>query len=318
MIFTTPVRVDKQENQISYESEILSAGSCFAVNMAEKFRYFQFRQVSNPLGILFHPIALETLFADAAANRRFTRNDIFERNGRWHCFDAHSDMSGTAPQSVLSRLNEKMALMRQAVGNASHIILTLGTAWAYRHKGSGRLVANCHKVPQSEFAKELLSVDQITESVARNIDAIRAANAGAQVIFTISPVRHVKDGLVENQRSKAHLISAVHEFVDWSPNVHYFPAYEIVMDELRDYRFYGDDMLHPSEVAIDFIWKRFSSAWISERAFGVMDEVDGIRKALAHRPFDGAGAQHQVFRQKLSENISALETRFPFMDFKTG
>jgi hypothetical protein len=283
--------------------------------MADKFRHFQFRNTVNPTGILFHPLAIEKLICDALADRQFQRADIFEAAGRWHTFDAHSDMSGADPDDVLARLNDQMQVTKTSLKNASHIILTAGTAWAYRHVASGNLVANCHKIPQSEFAKELLTIQQIDDSLMRTIAQIRGANADAQIVVTVSPVRHLKDGFAENQRSKAHLISAVHQTVERTSGVHYFPAYEIMMDELRDYRFYADDMLHPSPVAIDFIWEKFTQAWMSESALADMKEVDAIRKALAHRPFDADAKSHVIFKETVAQRVDLLREKYPFMVF---
>jgi len=285
------------------------------MNMAGKLNYFQFESAVNPTGILFHPAAIEKLFTDAFSGRIFSHDDIFQLNGRWHCFDVHSALSDVDRSKLLANLNAAIDNFRSRAASATHLIITLGTAWAYRHKGSGKLVANCHKVPQKEFSKELLSVEMIGKSLSNIIDVARWGNPSMQVIFTVSPVRHIKDGFAGNQRSKAHLIAAVHEIVDASKGCHYFPAYEIMMDELRDYRFYADDMLHPSPVAVEYIWERFASAWISEDSFPIMDEVTSIRRRLAHRPFDECGADYMEFRETLVSDIQDLQRRFPSMDF---
>lgn len=316
----TRIPIAVSPNPIGYDSHVLSIGSCFAVNMAEKLGYFQFRQTVNPFGILFQPAAIEKLLERAINKSSFNETDIFYANDRWQCFDVHSDLSHADATIFLNRLNEALATTRDHLQQASHIIITLGTAWIYRHVASGNIVANCHKMPQKEFTKELLSVDEIAQSLAQIISLVGEANPSAQLIFTVSPVRHLKDGFVENQRSKAHLIAAVHTVLDkqsgQQPVVsHYFPSYEIMMDELRDYRFYADDLLHPSPMAIEYIWEKFAASWVSPEAFPVMAEVDAIRRAQSHRPFNPDADSHRKFVQATTEKIAALQFRFPHIAF---
>ncbi|WP_317171631.1 GSCFA domain-containing protein [Flavobacterium agri] len=290
-------------------------GSCFAVNMAEKFDHFQFRNEVNPLGILFHPQALERFMQSASEKKSFTETDIFYHNERWHCFDAHSDVSHSDKETLLTNLNNAIVLTHDYLKTASHFIITLGTAWVYRKSDSGNLVANCHKVPQREFSKEVLGVDDISRSICHIVELISQHNPNAQTIFTVSPVRHIKDGFAENQRSKSHLLAGLHSALENTGNCHYFPSYEIVMDELRDYRFYAPDMIHPNQVAIDYIWEKFVSCWISENVSADMNEVDAIRKALAHKPFNPDSEQHRKFVSAVENRIRKLRERLPFLGF---
>jgi recombinational DNA repair protein RecR len=188
----------------------------------------------------------------------------------------------------------------------------------YRNIESNSIVANCHKVPQNQFNKELISVDESKESIANTIKLIHAVNPNCNIIFTVSPVRHIKDGFVENQWSKANLISAVHSVRNtehYKRQTEYFPSYEIMMDELRDYRFYAEDMLHPNQVAIDYIWKRFKETTISETVFSTMEEVESIQKSLSHKPFNPDSESHLKFESKLRDKITKLETQYSFMKF---
>lgn len=314
MQFRTQIPISKSDHLIGYDSEVVSLGSCFAVNMAEKFDYFQFRQTANPFGILFHPKAIENLVGFAQSNKVFSEADVFFHNERWHCFDAHSDLSDPSQAQLIGNLNLAVDGLRQKLQKATHIIITYGTAWVYRNTASQNQVANCHKLPQSHFSKEILSVSEIERSVENTIMAIRNCNPEAKIIFTISPVRHLKDGFVENQRSKANLISALHNVLGNQP-AEYFPAYEIVMDELRDYRFYAEDMVHPNAIAIDYIWQRFAETHIAAPAFAVMEKVAGIRKGLAHRAFDRDSASHKQFLLKLQAAMGALQEQYPHMRF---
>lgn len=313
MEFTTKIPIPTTENPIDYDSKILSLGSCFAVNIAEKLDYFKFQNCCNPFGILFHPLAIYEIIRRSVSGQTFTAEDIVNHNDLWHSLDAHSDLSHSDKEILLLNLNTALNQTRESIQNATHLILTYGTAWVYRYKTSGKVVANCHKIPQSQFEKELLSVDAIIESIAQTMALVRDVNPDCRVIVTISPVRHIKDGFVENQRSKAHLIAAIHSLGHEA--FEYFPSYEIMMDELRDYRFYASDMLHPNPTAIDYIWERFSTTHIDAIAAPVMVEVDSIQKALRHKPFQAESLAHQDFLAKRDQRIAQLEAKFPQIKF---
>lgn len=316
MQFITPIPIHKSNFQIDYNSKIVSLGSCFAVNIGEKFEHYKFQNTINPFGILFHPFALEKILAKAILQEEFTEEDIFFHNERWHSFDVHSDLSISDKEDFLKRLNSNLKNFRNDLIESSHIIITLGTSWVYRKIETDKIVANCHKVPQNQFKKELLSVEVIKNSLEKIIEIIAKVNSEAKIIFTISPVRHIKDGFVENQWSKANLISATQEIKNKkSKIINYFPSYEIMMDELRDYRFYAEDMIHPSQTAIDYIWKKFSETWISEEAFATMQEIENIQKGLNHRPFNEKSEQHLAFLGKLQQRIAVLERQIPFIKF---
>jgi hypothetical protein len=316
MDFTTTIPISKSSNLIDYDSRIISFGSCFAQNIGEKFSYFKFQNTVNPFGIIFNPVSIENLISRAVNNHEFTENDIFFHNDLWHCFEVHSELSHSDKTIFLDRLNQVLSDFHFQIFKSTHFQITYGTSWVYRNKSSNSIVANCHKVPQSQFEKEILSVATIEKSIRNTIDLIQKVNPNCYFIFTVSPVRHIKDGFIENQRSKAHLITAIQQILNpKSSFLNYFPSYEIMMDELRDYRFYAEDMLHPSQTAIDYIWKRFSENYISEEIFATMDEVCSIQKGLAHRPFNPDSDSHQMFLTSLNEKILKLKEKFPAMKF---
>ena len=318
MQFRTHIPIPKSKYPIDYTSKIVSVGSCFAVNMAEKLDYFKFQNSCNPVGILFHPLAIEKLIDFAVSQKKFTEKDIFFYNERWHCFDVHSDLSNSNKEELLASLNALIKSTNQQITESTHFIITYGTSWVYRNIESDSIVANCHKVPQKQFKKELLSEEEIKESIANTLKLIHAVNPNCTVFFTVSPVRHIKDGFVENQWSKANLFSAIHSVLKTEHskrNTEYFPSYEIMMDELRDYRFYAEDMLHPNQVAIDYIWKRFKETTISEAAFNTMDEVENVQKSLSHKPFNPNSESHLKFESKVREKITKLENQYSFMKF---
>ncbi|MGB5430803.1 GSCFA domain-containing protein [Eudoraea sp.] len=318
MKLQTIIPLNSEKNQIDYQSTLFLLGSCFVQNIGRKLNYYQFQTLQNPLGILFHPIAIENLIIRAIEEKAYADADVFYFNERWHCFDSHSDLSDPSKENLLSNLNSALLNTRNQLGEASHIIITLGTAWVYKDVETHKRVANCHKLPQKQFTKELLTESEIEVSLKRILLKLRKVNKNASVIFTISPVRHLKDGFVENQRSKANLISAIGKIMESASsdnNLYYFPAFEIMLDELRDYRFYAEDMVHPNNLAIDYIWKKFKSVWISEKADSVMKVVQEIQKGLAHRPFNEQAEQYQLFLKSLEEKISHLKKEYPFMNF---
>ena len=240
MNLQTKIQLKKEaRNQIDYNSKILLLGSCFSENIGDKLSYYKFQSKQNPFGILFHPKAIENLISKAIQEERYTEKDLTFNNERWHCFDAHSSLSAIDKNTLLTNLNAALVQTKKQLEEASHIIITLGTSWVYRFLETDTIVANCHKIPQKKFAKELLSVAEVSETLHAILSLIKTVNSKATVLFTISPVRHLKDGFIENMRSKAHLISGVHETIASETNASYFPSYEIVMDELREYRFYA-------------------------------------------------------------------------------
>jgi lysophospholipase L1-like esterase len=308
----TKIPLTKQSNNlIDYHSDILLIGSCFSENIGKKLEYFKFQNLQNPFGILFHPKAIENLIANAINKKEYSENDIFFHNEQWHCFDAHSKLSSTSKEDLLCHLNRQIESTYQQINKSSHIIITIGTAWVYKHIESNSIVANCHKVPQKQFEKELLFVDEISNSLKNIVDLIRSINKNTSVIFTVSPVRHLKDGFIENTLSKAHLIAAIHKLIPpLGVRGLYFPSYEIMMDELRDYRFYSEDMIHPNQTAINYIWDKFQEVWISKDTSKTMDDVDAIQKGLQHKPFNPNSEAHLIFLQSLELKKSKLQSQF--------
>jgi hypothetical protein len=205
--------------------------------------------------------------------------------------------------------------MHQQINASTHIIITLGTAWVYRYIATDKIVANCHKIPQKQFQKELLSINDIVASLENIIALIRSLNPKVNFIFTVSPVRHLKDGFVENNRSKSHLLSAIHQIVEPRKQMFYFPSYEIMMDELRDYRYYNQDMIHPNNVALEYIWEKFKAVWLTEDAIGISLKLANIQTKKAHRPFNPNSDAHQKFLANLQLEIEDIQKEFPHIKF---
>ncbi|MFI1772070.1 GSCFA domain-containing protein [Thalassobellus citreus] len=313
MNLITKIPISKTNFPIDYSSKILLLGSCFSENIGNKFDYFKFQSVVNPFGILFQPKAVETLVLNAVEEKKYSESDIFFHNEQWHCFDAHSKLSHSSSEKLLNNLNEQIATTNKQIQQSTHVIITLGTSWVYRSVETNAVVANCHKVPQKQFKKELLSVEEVSDSLQSILNLIRSVNYDATVIFTVSPIRHTKDGFVENTQSKSHLLTAIHQVV--GNQSYYFPSYEIMMDELRDYRFYAEDMIHPNQTAIDYIWEKVKQVWVSTEALKTMEEVDAIQKGLLHKPFNPTSEAHKKFLQKLETKKETLQTQFSHIVF---
>ena len=310
MQFSTKVPIAKSNYPIDYHSRVVALGSCFAENIGAKFNYFKFQNTVNPFGIIFNPVSIEKLIRRTVNQESFTESDIFFHNELWHCYEVHSELSHSDKEIFLQNLNQKITELHLQILKATHCLITYGTSWVYSNKIDNEIVANCHKVPQNQFTKEILSIAAIEQSIKNSIDLLQKINPQIHIIVTVSPVRHLKDGFVENQHSKAHLIAAIHDL-----HLPYFPAFEILMDELRDYRFYSEDMLHPNQTAIDYIWKRFAETHISEANFPTMNEVASVQNGLAHRPFNSETEAHQKFIANLNQKISRLQEQFPHMQF---
>ena len=301
-------------NPIEYSSKLLLLGSCFSENIGDKLNYFKFQTNQNPFGILFHPKAIENLITNAINKKEYIAEDLIFQNERWHSFDSHSNLSSPNKNELLGNLNSAISSTNKQLKEATHIIITLGTSWVYRFIETDTIVANCHKIPQKKFLKELLSVDEIVESLEAIIALLKSVNKDVNVLFTVSPIRHLKDGFLENTQSKSHLITAIHSILN-ADKISYFPSYEIMMDELRDYRFYAEDMVHPNKTAINYIWERFIETWISENSQATMQEVETIQKGISHRPFNENSEQHQKFLKNLELKKEKLNSLLGFIKF---
>ena len=315
MKLTTPIKLSRQNPPINYSSKVLLLGSCFAQNMGAKLEYYKFQQCTNPFGILFHPVAIEKLITRAVNQTWFTSKDVFLQNEQWHCFLAHSKLSNTSEEDLISALNSALEKLRFSLLEASHVVFTFGTAWVYKHLEKDTIVANCHKVPQKEFVKQLLSPDDVSDVLLGIETKLRTINPTCSIINTVSPVRHIKDGLIANSRSKAHLIAGVQEIVSPEKLNHYFPSYEIMMDELRDYRYYKEDLIHPNQTAIAIIWNAFTGSWICPETAALQKKIATIQSGLLHTPFNGHSKAHLLFKKDLEVQISQVQKALPWATF---
>ena len=314
MKFRTEIRLPRAMDAIDHRSRILMIGSCFSDHISERLGRSGFDVLANPHGILFNPVSIKNAIDDYLSGRKYTIEDLVSTGENWVSLGHHGRFSHRDPETILERINAGIKGTRHFLEKSSHLIITLGTSWVYRHRDKGRIVANCHKIPQSEFTKELLTSEQISAELSGMISKVRQVNASVEVILTVSPVRHLKDGMIQNTLSKARLHEAVHELTK-AERTHYFPSYEIMMDDLRDYRFYEKDLIHPNETAVDYIWEKFSDTWINPSCRDLMKKVEKVLRALEHRPLDPSSEETLKFRQSIDKEIEALQKAHPEIRF---
>jgi len=301
--------IKKSNNLISYKSKIGLIGSCFVENIGTKLEYFKFNNWLNPYGILFNPLAIERALHDIVNQKEYLISDLIFTNEHWHSLQHHSNYSSLESADILNKINSTIKATYLDLQTTSHLIITLGTAWVYHHIKTDEPVANCHKIPQTAFNKRLLSTVEISQSLQNSIDLVRKINPKIEVIISLSPVRHLKDGMLANSQSKARLLNGIYTATEIE-NTSYFPAYEIMIDELRDYRFYTKDMLHPNETSIDYIWKIFKEVWIDSSSFDIMKDVNQIQSALQHKAFSPNSEEHQAFLKKITSKQTVLKTKY--------
>jgi hypothetical protein len=315
ILFRTIVDVPESEVKIDYETASLWIGSCFTENIGTRLKELKFTHELNPFGILYNPASINKSLSMLIEGRIFTEEDLRHANGLWYSFFHHSSYSHTDRDSCLQMINQSIEKASSVLRNAKILFITLGTARAFQLKDTGEIVANCHKLPHSFFRNILFDTGEIVKSYQDIIGKLAEFNPGLQLVFTVSPVRHWKDGATGNQISKSTLILAIAKLMKLFGNVSYFPAYEIVMDDLRDYRFYDEDMLHVNKQGVDYIWERFAESFLSEKILPIAREIRAIRQGTEHRPFNPATVQYREFLLKILEKIAAVEKLIPSADF---
>lgn len=290
--------------EIQYQSSLIFLGSCFANHMGNRFNSFSFNTTVNPFGTLYHPNALlQTL---EHLNKEAKDWRIFEHQNIWRSWLLHSDYSALDEKTLVNNIEKLRVDFKTKLAQATHVFITLGSAFQYNLKANNELVANCHKVPQKNFNNQLTSITSLTSSLKSIQEFLKSFQPKIEVIFTVSPVRHLNHGLVENNRSKARLLEAVHCVCEDS-DAKYLPAYELVMDDLRDYRFMESNLTHPNEMAINYIWNKISDAFFNATTQNAIQRVEKVKKALAHRAFHPDSEEHQQFLLKTQTQKINLE-----------
>ena len=316
--FRTETELPEFQKKIGYRHHSMLIGSCFAENIGTYLEDLCLPIMVNPFGILYNPASIANSLDLLLSGKNFTEQDLFYSNGLYNSFSHHSRFSGSDQHNTLERINKRNAEATFILKNCHQLIITFGTSWVFEHKANGTVVSNCHKLLAATFDRYRLSVSQITESWIRIIDEMRGINPNLHLIFTVSPIRHLKDGTHENQLSKSTLLLAIDELTSHygAEIVSYFPSYELVLDELRDYRFYAADMIHPSEVAIEFIRGKFVDAILDNEAIAVSTELGKILSSLNHKALNSNDKSYISFIENQIEKTSLLQIKYPFIDLE--
>lgn len=290
-------------------------GSCFTENIGNKMVDLKLPALVNPFGVLYNPVSVRQSLEIILDKRNFEAKDLGFFNDQWFSFYHDTEFSNPDKQECLNTINKRLDYAREHLKSAEYLIITFGTAWVYEYIESGKVVSNCHKIPAKEFNRFKLGVEDIFVQWAKLLNRMEDYNPDLKIIFTVSPVRHWKDGAVQNQLSKSTLILAIQQLLKIFDNIEYFPAYEIMMDDLRDYRFYADDMLHPSKVAIDYIWEQFSETYFNKETAQIIKEVNKIILAENHRPLNPNTKNHKKFLEDCAYQKELLLKKYPFLKF---
>lgn len=316
MNFRTQVELPEKETEIRHSDRIMLFGSCFAENIGKLLQENKFRCDVNPFGILYNPLSVAEAIRQILSHKTYGADDLFCSGGRWYSYMHHSLFSGASAGECLSLVNARLGAATAGLPQTDWLLITWGTAWAYSLKSSGKVVGNCHKQPERLFDRRLLSVDEIVDEYVSLLGRLRQANKDLKVLFTVSPIRHAKDGMHGNQVSKSTLLLAVEALRRRCSGCHYFPSYEIMMDELRDYRFYADDMLHPSAKAVSYIWECFGNTYFGPDTRCIIEEWEEIRKGLNHKPFDAQSEAYRNFLSQIVLKINRLKEKLPYFDLQ--
>tara|TARA_B100000809_G_scaffold266826_1_gene331956 strand:- start:820 stop:1785 length:966 start_codon:yes stop_codon:yes gene_type:complete len=311
MNLSTPVSIKKSEFSISYKNPTFLIGSCFTEHIGDKLLENKFDAFTNPTGIIFNPISVINALKSVFDQKEYLQENLSVHNEKWISFQHHGSFSSFDKAECLTQINQSIESAHQHIKKSKTIFITFGSAWVYEYENFG-VVANCHKIPNKQFIKRLLSVKEILTAFNQIKDDLKDFN----VVFTVSPVRHVKDGLRENSLSKATLLLAINNLVEQHPNYHYFPAYELVIDELRDYRFYKDDLVHPTNLAVNYVWEKFVDCYFDDDTQGLIDAIQKIKLAANHKPFNFESKEHQLFIVKQISLMNDLSKKHDFLDFK--
>ncbi len=322
MKFRFEFDIKKLPDPITHRHKLLLMGSCFTENIGGKLDAYKFTTLQNPNGILFNPVSVAEALTDYIEAKQFSESDLFYYNEAWHSWRHHSRFSGVTADEAVKKISDSTTAAHLFLKEADYLFITVGSSWVYAltekaaNAKPGAVAANNHKTPGDWFQRRLLPAEEVTELLENTIQRLKQFNKDLKIIFTISPVRHLREGVVENNRSKAVLISAVHHLVDKHDALYYFPAYELVIDDLRDYRFYSEDLVHPNYFATQYVWEKLMDACMDEKTKTLMAEVHSINLAFKHKPFSQESEQHKKFLQSFYAKTKTLSENHPYLDFE--
>lgn len=314
--FRTRINIPASKNKINYHSRCFFIGSCFTESIGNYLKDLKFQTDINPFGIVYNPVSIKNSIDFLLKGKCFTEKDLDFYNDVWFSFHHHSRFSGTDKKRCLKKINDVLQFSSDFFKKSDFLFITLGTSYIYTHKEKNIVVSNCHKLPSETFTKSLMQPEEFFSAYSSLIKKIKTTNPALKIIFTISPVRYANDGFIENQRLKSVLFVAVHKIIEKFENCFYFPAYEIMMDELRDYRFYANDMIHPSDTAIDYIRQKFTETYIDPASQEIMTEIKKLVQAKNHKTFFHDTPAHKKFLKKNMQKILEMKKIFPFLNLQ--
>jgi hypothetical protein len=311
----TTFNIEPSADKITYSDPVLFLGSCFATSIGRKLEKGRIPVMINPTGAVYNPVSVSNLIESIIACRQLTEDDLYFHDSNWISFSHYTDFCDENPALLLEKINKRTREASGFIGRAGFLFITFGTARIFRLKETGKIVSNCHKVPPAMFQRDLLTIDSIVNLWSDQLNRLHSLFPQLKIVFTVSPVRHLKDGAHGNQISKAVLLLAVEELLNHPSKPQYFPAYELLMDDLRDYRFYSDDMLHPSPAAVDYIWEAFASCYIENKTLDLIHEVTNITNACEHRFNTGSDSKRAGFAETMISKITMTSKKLPSIDF---
>lgn len=314
MNFRSEIKVPSYPFTIDHQDQLFSVGSCFADHIGGRLAARRFQIENNPFGILYNPVSIKTCLEMLLENHQFSEKDIFQHQELWHSYHHHGQFSHIKKEKVLEQIQQQIKVVRKTLLSTNRLFITLGTAQVYIHNEMNKVVANCHKLPQQQFTKRRLSIQEIIDSLGSTLTKIKSHNPDLQCIMTVSPVRHLRDGLIENQKSKAALILAIDVICNQLNYAHYFPAYEMLMDDLRDYRFYKNDLMHPTVAAQDYVWQHFQATFFDQTTRQLTQRIEKMLAAIQHRPLHPNTNAHQKFRTAQLQKVKALKKEYPYLN----
>jgi len=317
MQFMTPINIKPLDPAINYRNKLLLIGSCFTEHIGNYLSEVKFNVLQNPNGILFDPVSVCNSLISYIHNKQYSADDLFTLNEGWHSWQHHSRFSRPGRDEALQMINESQQNAHHFLKQTDWLIITLGSSFVYHLTESGMPVANCHKAQPQTFNKHLSTIEEIVTKFDETIHQLFQFNQHLKIIFTISPVRHLRDGVVDNNRSKARLIEAVHHLVSKFDRLYYFPAYELVVDVLRDYRFYDIDLAHPNYAATQFVLEKFSENCLDVEARQLAEDIKKLVIARNHKPFNAKSNQHRQFLENQLQRTRQLQEKYPFLNFET-
>jgi len=307
MQFRTTFQIQSSDFKLNHQHKILTIGSCFSDEIGKRLTDLKFDGLINPFGVIFNSHSIQNLIERSIQKKYFTTADVHQNGEEFFCFDVHSSFNALTKEAVLEELNLTLDQVHDYILSCDVLMITLGTSWIYEWKTSNQVVANCHKVDAKQFEKRLLTTEENLKSLELIVSDLKNINPTIRIITTVSPVRHTKDGMIENNVSKARLLDALYQLSLQNNQVEYFPSYELVLDDLRDYRFFKEDLIHPSKQAVDYIWEKFSETYFEQSTQTIIQKINKVISAINHRPFNEESENHQQFLIKTIALMNELE-----------